>query len=70
MVSSLRSRNKRTSGGSNPGLTPIDDAHADISVVDLEPDGAMWRLAGQDRSGGGTSKGRRGRGRKLRPKQK
>jgi len=67
MASSFRSRNKRTSGDSNPGLTPIDDAHADISVVDLEPDSTTGRLAEQDRSEGGR---KRRRGRKLRPKQK
>ena len=42
-------RKKRdTTGGSQPGLTPIDDIHGNNSVTDLDPDSLTGRLPAQD----------------------
>jgi len=42
-------RKKRdTTGGSQPGLTPIDDIHGNNSVTDLDPDNLTGRLPAQD----------------------
>jgi len=37
-----------TTGGSQPGLTPIDDIHGNNSATDLDPDSVTGRLPSQD----------------------
>jgi hypothetical protein len=53
-------RNRRlSSGGSNPGLTPVDDIHGGSTTRDMEPSSTTGRIPAQDDDTEHKTKGRR-----------
>jgi hypothetical protein len=62
-------RNRRpSSGGSNPGLTPIDDIHGASTSRDMEPSSTTGRISAQDDDSEHKTKGRRSSTKKDTPK--